>query len=292
VGFGLRSPPRRLTNDLPACGLPFSLPGAMKPLHFLLLGLFALGLIFSLLSRQGKLSVAGGGRSFKVPALDAEMIRIEPGTFNMGSGEVGNAQPTTQVTITKGFWLGKTEVTQAQWQTVMGNNPSNFEGDSLPVEQVSWDDAMEFCRKLTERERAAGRLPVGYVYTLPTEAQWEYACRAGTTGDYAGELNAMAWYLQNAGGTTHPVATKQANAWGLHDMHGNVWEWCLDWYAPQLPGGSVTDPTGPSSGSSRVFRGGGWCFADAGCRSAVRDWSGPGFRGNILGFRPALSSVP
>ena len=112
----------------------------------------------------------------------------------------------------------------------MGSNPSRFKGSNLPVEQVSWNDAMVFCRKFTERERAAGRLPKGYVYTLPTEAQWEYARRAGTTGAYAGDLNAMGWHSGNAGKKTHSASQKQPNAWGLYDMHGNVWEWCSDWY--------------------------------------------------------------
>jgi len=195
----------------------------------------------------------------------------------------------------KGYWLGKTELTQGQWEALMGSNPANLKnaGRDAPVEQVSWDDAMQFCRKLTERERQAGRLPEGYEYTLPTEAQWEYACRAGTTGDYAGNLDAMAWYNQNSGNTAHPVAQKQPNAWGLYDMHGNVWEWCRDWKA-DYPGGSVRDPTGPSSGSSRVSRGGSWyADADAGlCRSAVRLGDGPGLRDFSQGFRFALSSVP
>jgi formylglycine-generating enzyme required for sulfatase activity len=160
------------------------------------------------------------------------------------------------------------------------------------VESVSWDEAMDFCRKLTERERSAGSLPSGYVYTLPTEAQWEYACRAGTTGDYAGDLQAMAWFAENAGRTTHAVATKQANAWGLHDMHGNVWEWCADWYADKLPGGSVSDFKGAAAGSNRVFRGGSWWNDAADCRSAFRYWNSPGFRSAYLGFRLALSSVP
>jgi formylglycine-generating enzyme required for sulfatase activity len=152
---------------------------------------------------------------------------------------------------------------------------------------------MGFCRKLTERERAAGRLPEGYAYTLPTEAQWEYACRAGTTGDYAGNLASMGWYKQNrnSGNQTHAVGQKQANAWGLYDMHGNVWEWCADWYADKLPGGSVRDPTGAASGSLRVFRGGGWGDGASLCRSASRSWGSPGSSISGLGFRLALSSI-
>ena len=223
-----------------------------------------------------------------------EMVRIPPGSFVMGSPRGGgdDQRPVTRVTLTTAFSLGKTQVTQRSWAAVMGSNPSGFKGESLPVENVSWDDAMEFCRKLTTLERSAGSLPKGYVYTLPTEAQWEYACRAGTTGDYAGDLQAMAWFAENAGRTTHAVATKQANAWGLHDMHGNVWEWCADWYADKLPGGSVSDFKGAASGSNRVNRGGSWRFDAAVCRSAFRFGFSPGFRLGNLGFRLALSSVP
>ena len=223
-----------------------------------------------------------------------EMVRIPLGSFVMGSPRGGgdDERPVTRVTLTTAFSLGKTQVTQRSWMAVMGSNPSAFKGESLPVENVSWDDAMKFCRKLTTLERSAGRLPSGYVYTLPTEAQWEYACRAGTTGDYAGEVQAMAWSAENSGDTTHVVATKQANAWGLHDMHGNVWEWCADWYADKLPGGSVSDFKGAASGSSRVNRGGGWRCDAADCRSASRNWNSPGLRDDLLGFRLALSSVP
>jgi len=221
------------------------------------------------------------GKTMTVAGLGLELVQVAPGNFDMSG---------TRVTITRPFWPGKTEVTQAQWTAVMGNNPNNFKGESLPVEQVSWTDAVAFCKKLTEREQAAGRLPEGYAYVLPTEAQWEYACRAETTGDYAGELNAMAWYDQNAGSTTHVVATKQANAWGLHDMHGNVREWCADWYG-ELPGGAVRDPSGAASGTIRVRRGGSWSLTADGCRSAVRGGNSPGDRNNVLGFRLALSSV-
>jgi tetratricopeptide (TPR) repeat protein len=223
------------------------------------------------------------------------MAYIRPGTFTMGSpasesGRSSDEGPQTQVTLTEGYWLGKTEVTQAQWEALMESIPSKFMGPDRPVEQVFWSDAMEFCRKLTERERSAGRLPEGYEYTLPTEAQWEYACRAGTTGQYGGDgnLDDMGWYRQNSGNTTHPVGQKQANAWGLYDMHGNVWEWCLDWYG-NYPGGSVRDPTGPASGTGRVGRGGGWGSYAIGCRSAFRSGGVSGYRFNGLGFRLALA---
>ena len=232
------------------------------------------------------------GQAWTVPDLNLEMAYVRSGTFTMGGCEnfFNDEKPLTRVTLTKGYWLGKTEVTQGQYEALMGSNPSDFKnaGRDAPVEQVSWDDAMQFCRKLTERERSAGRLPWGYDYTLPTEAQWEYACRAGTTGAYAGNLDSMGWYTSNSGNTTHPVAQKQANAWGLYDMHGNVWEWCRDWYG-DYPGGSVTDPTGPSSGTFRVIRGGSWNF-DAGiCRSASRLRYDPGNRLNDLGFRLSLA---
>ncbi|MGA2445245.1 MAG: SUMF1/EgtB/PvdO family nonheme iron enzyme [Opitutaceae bacterium] len=235
------------------------------------------------------------GQTWTVRDLNLEMAYIRPGTFTMGSpasesGRSSDEGPQTQVTLTEGYWLGKTEVTQAQWEALMESIPSKFMGPDRPVEQVFWSDAMEFCRKLTERERSAGRLPEGYEYTLPTEAQWEYACRAGTTGQYGGDgnLDDMGWYRQNSGNTTHPVGQKQANAWGLYDMHGNVWEWCLDWYG-NYPGGSVRDPTGPASGTGRVGRGGGWGSYAIGCRSAFRSGGVSGYRFNGLGFRLALA---
>jgi formylglycine-generating enzyme required for sulfatase activity len=203
------------------------------------------------------------------------------------------------VTLTQGYWLGKTEVTQAQWETLMGTTvaqqrdkagpelPLWGQGPDYPMYYVNWDDAMEFCRKLTKRERSAGRLPEGYEYQLPTEAQWEYACRAGTTGDYAGNLDAMAWYAQNSGNTIHPVAQKRANAWGLYDMHGNVGEWCADWNG-NYPGGPVRDPTGPTSGGLHLSRGGSWNFLAPYCRSASR-WLDPGIRFFNQGFRLALA---
>jgi formylglycine-generating enzyme required for sulfatase activity len=239
------------------------------------------------------------GQSLKIPNLvDLELVWIAPSTFTMGGvgpNHVSNEMPLTQVTFSKGYWLGKTEVTQAQWQEMMGSNPSTFfKGESLPVQTVSWTDAMEFCRKLTERERAAGRLPEGFSFSLPTEAQWEFACRAGTTGDYAGDLDAMAWYggAHPAPATllpTHPVGQKLPNAWGLFDMAGNVAEWCLDWYAENYSGGNVTDPTGPASGTYRVIRGGAMMDAPSYCRSASRLQDVPREHYLTLGFRIALT---
>ncbi|MDR1817724.1 MAG: formylglycine-generating enzyme family protein [Puniceicoccales bacterium] len=163
-------------------------------------------------------------------------------------------------------------------------------GENFPMNWVSHDEAVAFCKKLTEQERAAGRLPSGYEYGLPTEAQWEYACRAGTTGDYAGNLEAMAWYKKNSGGGTHAVAQKQPNAWGFHDMHGNVLEWCADW-DDYYPSRAVTDPSGPRSGVRRVDRGGSWDGTAAGCRSADRGGGVPAHRDYGLGFRLALRPV-
>ena len=233
------------------------------------------------------------GQIWTVPELNLGMVYIKPGTFTMGSpnSEEGHTElesPQTRVTLTRGYWLGKTEVTQAQWEALMGSNPSNFKGADRPVERVSWDDAMEFCRKLTERERLAGRLPEGYEYTLPTETQWEYACRAGTTGDYAGNLDEMAWYGSNSGGATHPVGQKQPNAWGLYDMLGNVYEYCRDWNN-SYPGGSVMDLSGPPSRGFIGFRGGFWGAFD--CRSADRLFStgNSNIRYEVAGFRLALA---
>jgi len=171
-----------------------------------------------------------------------------------------------EVTISKDYYLGVHEVTQAQYEKVMGTKPSYFQGDEIkgsstnnPVESVSWLDAVEFCKKLSDlpEEKAAGR-----VYRLPTEAEWEYACRAGSKSAYSfGEssksLGDYAWFDGNSNNQTHPVGEKKANAWGLYDMHGNVWEWCSDWYG-EYPNGAVSDPVGPREGSDRVNRGGGW----------------------------------
>jgi formylglycine-generating enzyme required for sulfatase activity len=222
--------------------------------------------------------------------LAREKLTKQP---NLGVGR-DNERPVTWVTLTQPFWLGRTAVTQGQYQAVMGTNPSHFTaaGRDAPVEEVSWDEAMAFCAKLTEREKAAGRLPAGYTYTLPTEAQREYACRAGTEGPFAGDLDAMAWYGPNSGGTTHPVGTKQPNGWGLYDMEGNVSEWCRDWYADKLPGGEVTNPLGPPSGSSRVIHGGNWDVVAVYCRSAFRASPPAGARALGLGFRLALAPSP
>jgi formylglycine-generating enzyme required for sulfatase activity len=220
-----------------------------------------------------------------------ELVPIQAGSFLMGS-ENGDSdeKPVHRVTLTKPFWLGKFEVTQAQYEALISKNRSEFKGARNPVECVSWNDAVEFCRKLTERERAAGRLPSGYEYRLPTEAEWEYGCRAGTTSDYAGDLDQMAWYAENSGGRTHEVGTKQPNAWGLHDMHGNVWEWCLDWYDEgyyaRLPN---SDPVNTAAATNRVKRGGSWFNVASYVRSAFRNRYWPDGTYIFLGFRACLA---
>ncbi len=231
------------------------------------------------------------------------MVWIPPGTFKMGGAmdPTGRSSPAgleRNVTLTRGFWLGGHEVRQGEWEAVMGSNPSFFKGHpDLPVERVSWEEAVEYGRELTERERAAGRLPAGHAYALPTEAQWEFACRAGTTttysfGDHEPDLDRHGWHLGNSGGRTHPVGTLQPNPWGLHDLHGNVWEWCADGWVDRLPGGSVTDPTGPARSSFRVMRGGAWDIGARFCRSADRHGLPPSARAGNLGFRIALVPLP
>jgi len=213
-----------------------------------------------------------------------EFVLIRPGSFMMGSEKGGESdeKPVHKVTIAKPFYLGKYEVTQEQWQAVMGSTPSHFKGPENPVESVSWDDCREFLKKINEKFPAMG-------FRLPTEAEWEYACRAGSATEYCygdGEtgFGDYAWY-GDSGGTTHPVGEKKSNAWGLYDMHGNVAEWCLDWYHDSYNGapwdGSAWELP---AGSTRVVRGGHWYFTANGCRSASRFGLDPGLRGNGLGF--------
>lgn len=301
------------------------------------------------------------GRPWNLPLSDnasLDMSWIPPGTFVMGSAGSDSPanpdeHPQTQVTLTKGFWLGKTMVTIGQWKSVTGldvrgqlgkmlhddtlyllggkeqtvrdfmgfsrdADPGQYlanEDDNLPMYFVSWNDAMGFCKRLNARERAINRLPEGYEYNLPTEAQWEYACRAGTTDDtYAGSLvvqgrrapvlDRIAWYDANspddyAGkgfnvsghtGGPHPVAQKQPNGRGLYDMEGNIWEWCRDWYGP-YPGGSLTDPAGPATGIDRVNRGGSFGSGPRDERSADRAKNPPAEASAYRGFRLALGPV-
>ena len=242
------------------------------------------------------------------------MVWIPPGTFTMGSPESERGRweedgPLTRVTLTQSFWMSKYEVTQREYLALMGNNPSRFQPPDYPedldrpVEQVWWDDAVAYCQALTEQERAAGHLPEGWEYRLPTEAEWEYACRAVTTTRYSfgdalechdgcgpcGLLDQYMWWCGNAEGSTHRVGHKLPTSWGLHDMHGNVWEWCQDWWSFNLPGGSLTDPKGPESGSGRVFRGGSWDRLARRCRSAIRGGLIPDGLSADIGFRVVLA---
>lgn len=232
---------------------------------------------------------------------------IPAGRYTMGSPEGEEGRDTDEVqhevVLSRGFFLAETACTQEQWATVMGSNPSEFKGADRPVEQVTWEEAVEYCRKLTKRQRAERILPEGWEWRLPTEAEWEYAARAGTTGERYDKLDAVAWYgnemdeeeediegTGNSGDQTHPVKQKVPNAWGVYDMLGNVCEWCSDWYG-EYPTLRLKDPTGPSSGSDRVSRGGSWLDHPGCVRSGHRcEWD-PGSRSDDLGFRPALSSV-
>ena len=231
----------------------------------------------------------------------AKLAWIAAGKFTMGSIAIdGDADaqetPQTQVTLSRGFWIGKTEVTQEDYAAVTGSNPSKSVNDpSRPVERVSWQEAVDYCAKLTDRERQAGTLPAGYLYRLPTEAEWEYACRAGTStrfsfGDDSNytELANYGWFFGNSGYASHAVGQMTANAWGLFDMHGNVAEWCQNWNG-SYAGGSVTDPKGPPSGSFKVCRGGSFSVAGRVCRSSARDLYQPAFRYDNVGFRVVLA---
>ena len=245
-----------------------------------------------------------------------ELVLIPAGEFLMGTPasdkDAGaNERPQHRVRITKPFYMGKYLVTQEQWEAVMGNNPSCSKGPKNPVEGVSWDDCQRFLDKLNKRQgNPAGK------FVLPTEAKWEYACRAGSKtrycfGDDASKLDEYAWYEKNPDDKTHPVGEKRViawtffewrtdlpthpvgekkpNAWGLYDMHGNVWEWCQDWYDGGYYAKSPTDdPTGPATGWFRVARGGGWDDPAGDCRSADRGWLWRGSRGDFLGFRVSL----
>jgi formylglycine-generating enzyme required for sulfatase activity len=203
-------------------------------------------------------------------SIGMEFVLLPSGKFLMGSpkreaGRSDDEDPQHEVTIGEPFYLGKYEVMQGEWKAVMGDNPSHFKGDDrLPVENVSWNDCQEFIKRLNGKND-------GWEYRLPSEAEWEYACRAGTMGDYAGELDAMAWYGENSGLKTHPVGEKKANAWGLHDMHGNVWEWCQDGWHKDY-NGAPSDGSAREQGSDnlRVLRGGSWFDVARNCRSADR----------------------
>jgi formylglycine-generating enzyme required for sulfatase activity len=249
---------------------------------------------------QDLTSILGGSEpeSFK-NSIGMVFFLIPAGSFLMGSKlspeetakkygfgvtSYKDEYPQLEVTITKPFYLQSTQVTQGQWQEVMSENPSEFKycGDDCPVENVSWDDAQEFIKKLNDEEKTDK-------YRLPTEAEWEYACRAGTTSDYSfgddpSELSKYAWYEDNSEDRTHPVRQKEPNARGLYDMHGNVFEWCQDWRG-DYPSGPVVDPTGPPEGKDRVLRGGSWHDVRVLARCASRFGFYPNFRHDTIGFR-------
>ena len=255
--------------------------------------LFPVGILLplTLLMSSGYASLLNGAQQADLGATKLvagmEFIWIPKGSFMMGSPELESGRDKNEkqhrVNLTKGYWLGATEVTQGQWEAVMGNDPSKFKlcGSNCPVEQVSWGDAQEFIKKLNRKGQGS--------FALPTEAQWEYAARAGTTtaysfGDNYQRLDGYAWYRGNSG--THTVASKKPNPWGLYDMHGNASEWTEDWYDAYPPGTS-TDPTG-GIGAHRVFRGGSWFGAARKLRTADRNGQSPGYRHATIGFRLLL----
>ncbi len=214
-----------------------------------------------------------------------KLVLIPAGKFTMGSpktekGRFDDEGPQHKVTITKPFYMGLYEVTQEQYEGVVGKNPAKFKSAKNPVETVSWNDAVAFCKALSKK--------TGKLVRLPTEAEWEYACRAGTKtafcfGDDEKRLGDYAWYEDNSERKTHPVAQKKPNAWGLYDMHANVWEWCSDWYADSYANAKPVDPQGPASGSYRVLRGGSWGDLTDFCRAARHDRSTPDYRGDHYG---------
>ena len=226
-------------------------------------------------------------------------VWIPPGRFTMGSaeGEPGRATNEVRRTVvmTRGYWMSAREVRQSEYRSMMGTNPSGFPGDEHPVETVSWAEAVAYCQRLTAQARERGELPQGHAYRLPTEAEWEYAARAGTETPYAWgtsdtEAPRHAWYEANAGFTPHPVGGLAPNRWGLHDMQGNVWEWCQDWLS--IPdAGNTLEPRGPEAGSLRILRGGSHLDGTAWLRSASRLAFRPDWSGDCAGFRPVLAAV-
>ena len=230
--------------------------------------------------------------SAELNKLINNMVYVSGGTFTMGatsdqgSDADDDEKPTHSVTLSS-YYICKYEVTQALWRAVMGSNPSNFKGDNLPVECVSWNDCQTFINRLNSY--------TGRNFRLPTEAEWEFAARGGNYSrhyKYGGSnyIGDVAWYDDNSGNRTHPVGTKQANELGLYDMSGNVWEWCSDWYG-SYSSYSQSDPTGPNGGSYRVERGGCWCGIARDCRSSCRGIDAPGGSGYYLGLRLVLSQL-
>ena len=248
-------------------------------------------------------ATAGSERSDN--GLMMKLCWCPPGTFPMGSppSEPGRTQSEQQITVTleQGFWLGKNEVTQSQWTQVMATAPWKGRstvgaGPDHPAGCINWDEATEFCHKLTGQEKSAGRLTSGWSYRLPAAAEWEYACRAGTTtafcfGNNESQLGDYAWYDKNTNAVgerySHGTGLKKPNAWGLHDMHGNLFEWCQDWQAAAMP--EVRQPFGPAEGEFKILRGGGWIFAAIGCRSSIMAAAPTKDVNGMWGFRVALS---
>ena len=243
-------------------------------------------------ARQAQQQKPAASTSMPKVSLDdimRNMVYVEGGTFTMGATFEQqepdyDEKPTHRVSLSS-FYIGKYEVTQALWKAVMGSNPSHWKGDNLPVENVSWNDCQTFLRKLNAM--------TGQNFRLPTEAEWEFSARGGNLSrgyQYSGskKIDDVAWYRNNSGSKTHNVGTKAPNELGIYDMSGNVWEWCQDWYG-DYHGYSQTNPTGPSSGANRVYRGGSWGSGAWLCRVAFRDNYTPGSRGNGLGLRLALS---
>ncbi len=242
----------------------------MRP--FLVLCTFALAVVCAPTKDQAR------------PAIPTiELVAIPAGSFTMGSSVENDEKPAHSVTIKTPFSIGKYEITQAQWIAVMGKNPSQFSGEDRPVERVTWDEAVRFCQKLSSA--------TGKKYRLPTEAEWEYACRAGSTstycyGDEEASLQRYAWFEDNGRRQTHAVGSRKPNAWGVCDMHGNVWEWCSDWYGADYYGSSPTeDPAGPAAGENRVLRGGSYGSDPLGCRSSNRFFATPDQRYFASGLR-------
>lgn len=251
-------------------------------------------------SRPNVYSQPRGGQDYveNMWGLNMKMVWVEGGSFIMGctgeqGGDCDNDEKNTRRVSLTGYYIGMTEVTQGQWEKVMGtsvyqqrskagaNNVYGV-GPDYPMYYVSWEEAMAFCEELSRQ--------TGKKYRLPTEAQWEYAARGGNRNDgtkYSGSysIDAVAWYTGNSSNSTHIVGSKRPNGLGLYDMSGNVWEWCRDWYADSYIGYQTDNPQGPSGGSGRVNRGGGWGGSAAGCRVSLRDYNGPGYRDSGLGFR-------
>lgn len=228
-------------------------------------------------------------QTFYANGVSFQMAKVVAGTFYMGATSEQQSpegdETKHKVTLTKTYYLGKTEVTQALWQAVMGSNPSNFKGDNKPVECVSWNDCQEFISRLNAA--------TGKNFRLPTEAEWEFAARGGNNSrhyQYSGSNNLLdvAWYTDNSSNTTHDVASKQANELGIYDMSGNVWEWCSDWYG-SYSSNHQYDPAGATSGSYRVLRGGSWYHDARYCRSSYRSNLDPDDRDRYIGLRLALS---